>query len=832
MAVRIPWDKYETAILLDAGLQVKRGEVSRKTAVKTVSALLRERAICKGIEIDEVFRNENGISMQLSALMTAFDKKDGGLTVSKLFLDIIELYRSSPQEFELIVKEAKGMNEADHNIESFDSWLRSNPTYAETSDAIIMSLNMISVLCIKAGTISAPVLKIRSSEEIKRFLAALQKNRSPRIHSKKQLNSYVNAVRTYLTYLEYTDQMKMAVDESTIPEEKTEPEMTATMLVDFQDLPSFAYTRPDYYQLEGSKAVVVKNWTKLYVAIVNKLCDRDGNLLKTLIGTNISGANRIDFLPKEDSHKMTAPYLLENGIAIETNLSASDIVKKIRTLLSLYNISCDKLIIGYHKRKKQVDGGKPMNNSTVAPENSPALMYRDGITNILESYYNYGFRIGSPIELMRFRNYAEACGVSVPESDESLEQEILAAGTQIDGRVFVFGKAMVDELKSKIVSIFSTGAEVIFFEPFMEIESEWLEESHISNPDLVRELLYKHVPDLYCSQNMILQGKRKSEVEAVVSEIHRISAGQTIISFSDLCENLPYIPSEKVAWCLSASEDFVWVSEGRYFVMEHFIVDADDATAILNFVAAECNDKGFASIADLPFGNIPEQNYELSITGLYSAVYLSLLKTSYYLNGKILTREANGLDIIDLLKSFCREHERCTVQSVMDRAVELTGLPNRQNVFYALYSTMVRIDKEHFVAPSQVEFDISQIDDVIESVIGNGFSAIKGITTFAPFPSCGQSWNHYLLESYVYMYSKKYRLHCMNFNDKNAGIIGSRTLGLSYDEMLVEAAAKSNVPLTAESIGQYFFETGLTAKRKYASLPDVIEKARDLREEG
>lgn len=832
MAVRIPWDKYETAVLLDAGLQVKRGEVSRKTAVKTVSALLRKRAICKGIEIDEVFRNENGISMQLSALMTAFDKKDGGLTVSKLFLDIIGLYRSSPQEFELIVKEAKGMNEADHTIESFDSWLQSHPTYTDTSDAIIMSINMISVLCVKAGTISTPVLKIKSSAEIKSILAALQKNRSPHIHSKKQLNSYVNAVSTYLTYLEYIEQKKIAVDESLIPEEKSEPEMTATMLVDFKNPPSFAYTRPDYYQLEGSKAVVVKNWTKLYVAVVNELCDRDRNLLKTLIGKNISGAKRIDFLHKEDSHKMTAPYLLKNGIAIETNLSASDIVKKIRTLLSLYNISCDKLIIGYHKREKQVDGGKLINNSTVVSENSPALMYRDGIVNILDSYYSYGFRIGSPIELMRFRNYAEACGVSVPELDESLEQEILAAGTQIDGRVFVFGKAMVDELKTKIVSIFSTGAEVIFFEPFMEIESEWLEESHIPNPDLVRELLYKHAPDLYCSQNMILRSKRKSEVEAVVSEIHRISAGQTIIIFSELCKSLPYIPSEKIAWCLSTSEDFVWVSEGRYFVMEHFIVDANDATAILNFVAAECNDKGFASIADLPFGNIPEQNYELSITGLYTAVYLSLLKTSYYLNGKILTREANGLNIIDLLKSFCREHERCTVQSVMDRAVELTGLPNRQNAFYALYSTMVRIDKDYFVAPSQVEFDISQIDDVIESIIGNGFSAVKGITTFAPFPSCGQSWNHYLLESYVYTYSKKYRLHCKNFNDKNAGIIGSRTLGLSYDEMLVEAAAKSNVPLTVESIGQYFFETGLTAKRKYASLPEIIEKARDLREEG
>ena len=65
MALRIPWDKQETALLIDAYLRVKGKELSQQEAIKEVSTLLRCRAILSGIEIDEVFRNENGISMQM-----------------------------------------------------------------------------------------------------------------------------------------------------------------------------------------------------------------------------------------------------------------------------------------------------------------------------------------------------------------------------------------------------------------------------------------------------------------------------------------------------------------------------------------------------------------------------------------------------------------------------------------------------------------------------------------------------------------------------------------------------------------------------------------------
>lgn len=65
MAERILWDEYEAAILLDALIQVLNGTISRSDAVSAVSAELRRRARRKGLKIDDVFRNENGISWQM-----------------------------------------------------------------------------------------------------------------------------------------------------------------------------------------------------------------------------------------------------------------------------------------------------------------------------------------------------------------------------------------------------------------------------------------------------------------------------------------------------------------------------------------------------------------------------------------------------------------------------------------------------------------------------------------------------------------------------------------------------------------------------------------------
>lgn len=66
MAIRISWDKYEAAILLDACIKVDNNEKTRCEAITMVSKELRNRANTRGIVIDDIYRNENGIGMQMN----------------------------------------------------------------------------------------------------------------------------------------------------------------------------------------------------------------------------------------------------------------------------------------------------------------------------------------------------------------------------------------------------------------------------------------------------------------------------------------------------------------------------------------------------------------------------------------------------------------------------------------------------------------------------------------------------------------------------------------------------------------------------------------------
>ena len=107
MEMRISWDKYETAILIDACIQVINNAMDRNTAIKTVSEKLRRRAVNLGIKIDGIYRNENGIKMQMTMIMSIIQNEEPGLYhTSKIFYEMVEMYRSDYLTFLSILKEA------------------------------------------------------------------------------------------------------------------------------------------------------------------------------------------------------------------------------------------------------------------------------------------------------------------------------------------------------------------------------------------------------------------------------------------------------------------------------------------------------------------------------------------------------------------------------------------------------------------------------------------------------------------------------------------------------------------------------------------------------
>lgn len=58
----ILWDKYETAILLEAVLRIENKEESKNDAIERVSRQLRSMANNRGLSIDDTYRNSNGSS--------------------------------------------------------------------------------------------------------------------------------------------------------------------------------------------------------------------------------------------------------------------------------------------------------------------------------------------------------------------------------------------------------------------------------------------------------------------------------------------------------------------------------------------------------------------------------------------------------------------------------------------------------------------------------------------------------------------------------------------------------------------------------------------------
>ena len=481
---------------------------------------------------------------------------------------------------------------------------------------------------------------------------------------------------------------------------------------------------------------------------------------------------------------------------------------------------------------QQISKQEEYNNADSKIQASDKSEAKDSISVVLEKYYRYGYKYDSIREQLRFRQFAEAEGIVLPEDDEELRSLILSAGTIIEGKIFCKNDNMLQDLQCIISDIFHSGYSVIYYDSLFEKKQEWMQSNVITSSDMLKELLIKSVTGWSFSKKFMTKGEKLTEKEAVTNEIIQVWDSHQSERVNMLSKKLPYIPIGNILRVISGNNLFTLVSEGEYMLLDRFNITEDEEDDILEYVEEACNKNGFASLSDVPLGDIIEENYELSQLAILNAIYKKVLSGKYHLNGKILTKDKSDIDAVLLLKQFIKGKDDCTFDEVTNKVVELTGGTNRQYVFQALYDEMVRVDKNRYVSNNAVSFDINEIDKILASFITDHFVAIRDITTFAMFPLCGQSWNHYLLESFCYKYSHKYSLHVIHFNDKNAGIIAEKDFNKNYTEMLAIEVSRKDVELNPESVGTHLFDTGYLAKSKYSKLGEITQRAIELRNEG
>lgn len=103
---RVIWDEEEAALLVDTYRRIQATPSQKNELLHQLSDVLRKRAVSKGLEINERFRNFNGMKLQYELLRYLMTDGEQGLSenIAKTIAEVAELYRSEPEKFNKILR--------------------------------------------------------------------------------------------------------------------------------------------------------------------------------------------------------------------------------------------------------------------------------------------------------------------------------------------------------------------------------------------------------------------------------------------------------------------------------------------------------------------------------------------------------------------------------------------------------------------------------------------------------------------------------------------------------------------------------------------------------
>ncbi len=548
-----------------------------------------------------------------------------------------------------------------------------------------------------------------------------------------------------------------------------------------------------------------------------------------VLGKNIVVQNHKDLI-------LTATFS-RSGISCLWHMTHTDNMKSIRQHGGLnyddaHNGNVSRDISNYDVqtcRERRVGENARM---TTLPEAMCKTAFLEMIRAVISAHFPNGFRIGSPIELLRFRRFAvENFGNEIPIPDDELKKSIADCGTFFDGKVYIIGNGIISRIQHDVDLAVADGTEIIFYNSFYARHEAWLFSGSVISEDMLRHILVKLYPTFrhkanYCSP----KSKNRAEPVEIRNEIMRVWGRDVILNYEQLSERLPYISLDKIKYGLTQNKDFVWVGTRVYTHISKIEFDSNDHRSIINMVEEEIGKRGYFSLAFLDVAESLELNPELSETAVKNGLFQICLTDQYEKRGNIITLKGTALNSVAVFEDYCSTHNRLTLDELLDFEKEINGSVHNQSLFVA-YDTMVRTNRDTFVGDNEIDFDVDATDNALARFVHSGVIPLRAVTSFTSFPYVdGCPWNWFLLESYCRRFSKQYTFQCLSVNSRNVGAILRKSAGFAdYAAVLAAAVADAGVTLDSKNVGDFLFESGYIARRTRV-IHDVIARARILRE--
>lgn len=835
MALRIPWDIEEAVLMLDMLLKSLDGKLTRKEAIRQVSEKLRRRAVNRGIEIDDIFRNENGITFQMSALEVAYTGIKTKLKQpTKLFVETVNLYRNNRELYEEILKEAENVVEPTSVQDEFCSYLSMQMPTFQLSDAYLM-LSDIESFCLERKILQNKLFETTDLETIKRVVQTVDSNRVFRFTYKQNLKKMSTVIHAYYTFLK-----------SYKPDEEKEAK-----LIIQEAIPSL----PDADSMKQKDDAVSPQDISVPATEKTKLTDLEERqkFNDWMLSSGMSKATIASYMSSfGQCVKSVANYkLCETSLWNVSNAEdASHIYDQLFGISEFYEYNKqqhNRFSAAFRKFIEYRSGGSPASLKPSQParfaiekmptrrqENDPVLIrYKE----LLDKYFQKGFRMESSLDMKKLRRfYQEQYGAELSDEDDLVCQGISSVTILHDGKAYLPDSMLSQEKKEKLLQYiedrFSSGCDAIYYGALFTEFEEAFQGERIYTPEMLKTYLSYINKGNYVLQRSYLAKDYTVQMnpEDDIREYLKEAAGP--VEVERLAAELSYIPEQKIKFALSTNNDFIWNATGEYFYEDCVHFSNSELEWISQFILDGIEERDFVTGNELVeaveahFPDIKEMYQWITPVGMRNVIGYKL-NDRFSFNGNIISKYGEDLSMAEVYAKYCRKHSRFTLDELNVLKQELGSTI----YFDEIYANSLRISQNEFVSQDMAQFDVEATDEAIGRICTGQYMSLQEIRDFGTFPYAGYPWNEYLLEHFVANYSQKFMLLHIGFsaNVCAGAIVKQASSFKDFNDLLVDILANSNIVLDEDSALEYLRQQGYIARRRYSDIGRIVTEAKVVR---
>ena len=835
MALRIPWDIEEAVLMLDMLLKSIDGKLTRKEAIRQVSEKLRRRAVNRGITIDDIFRNENGITFQMSALEVAYTGRKTKLKQpTKLFVETVNLYRNNRELYEEILKEAENVVEPTSVQDEFCSYLSMQMPTFQLSDAYLM-LSDIESFCLERKILQNKLFETTDLETIKRVVQTVDSNRVFRFTYKQNLKKMSTVIHVYYTFLK-----------SYKPDEEKEAK-----LIIQEAIPSL----PDADSMKQKDDAVSPQDISVPATEKTKLTDLEERqkFNDWMLSSGMSKATIASYMSSfGQCVKSVANYkLCETSLWNVSNAEdASHIYDQLFGISEFYEYNKqqhNRFSAAFRKFIEYRSGGSPASLKPSQParfaiekmptrrqENDPVLIrYKE----LLDKYFQKGFRMESSLDMKKLRRfYQEQYGAELSDEDDLVCQGISSVTILHDGKAYLPDSMLSQEKKEKLLQYiedrFSSGCDAIYYGALFSEFEEVLQGERIYTSEMLKTYLSYINKGNYVLQRSYLAKDYTVQMnpEDDIREYLKEAAGP--VEVKRLAAELSYIPEQKIKFALSTNSDFIWNTTGEYFYEDCVHFSNSELEWMSQFILDGIEERDFVTgnelveAVDAHFPDIKEMYQWITPVGMRNVIGYKL-NDRFSFNGNIISKYGEDLSMAEVYAKYCRKHSRFTLDELNVLKQELGSTI----YFDEIYANSLRISQNEFVSQDMAQFDVEATDEAIGRICTGQYMSLQEIRDFGTFPYAGYPWNEYLLEHFVANYSQKFMLLHIGYsaNVCAGAIVKQASSFKDFNDLLVDILANSNIVLDEDSALEYLRQQGYIARRRYSDIGRIVTEAKVVR---